>query len=123
MKSLYERYEGYRKPVQEHMKAIIENIKDKYKCVPDVFLVELDILAINLDIMYHAKEEMDEKGFQHEDHQKVQRKAGWVQQFNTSQMAVMRILHDFALNPMSQSKMKEVKEQKDIQKIIDAFSE
>ncbi len=117
------RYEQYRPEIQEHMKYIVESLIERYGEVSEHYIISLDILAMNLDIMYNTKKEMDSKGFQHEDHQGVQRKAGWIQQFNTSQQAVLKIMHDFGLNPMAASKIKDNKKERDIQKFIESLSE
>lgn len=120
---LLERYKDYKTEVQEHMHYVINSLNERYGFIPDHYIISLDLLAMNLDIMYSTKKEMDEKGFQHTDHQGVERKAGWIQQFNTSQQAVMKIMHDFGLNPMSASKIKDNKKERDIQKFIESLSQ
>jgi phage terminase small subunit len=117
------RYSNYRSEIQEYMKYVVESLIERYGEISEHYIISLDILAMNLDIMYNTKKEMDTKGFQHEDHQGVQRKAGWIQQFNTSQQAVFKIMHDFGLNPMAASKIKDNKRERDIQKFIDSLSQ
>lgn len=107
------RYEKYRSEIQEYMRDIINSLLDKYGEVFPHYLISLDTLAMNLDIMMQAKEIFDKEGFQHNDHQGVQRKSGAVQAFNTAQQAALKIMNAFGLNPMSASRIKDNKMERD----------
>lgn len=107
------RYEKYRSEIREYMRDIINSLLDKYGEVFPHYLISLDTLAMNLDIMMQAKEIFDKEGFQHNDHQGVQRKSGAVQAFNTAQQAALKIMNAFGLNPMSASRIKDNKMERD----------
>jgi len=113
------RYSGYRDEIQEYMNYIVESLLDKYGEVYPHYIVSLDVLAMNLDIMFQAKETFKNEGFQHADHQGKQRKSGAVQAFNTAQQAAMKIMNQFGLNPMSASKIKDNKTERDTKNYLE----
>ena len=119
MIDLNDRYKEYRKEVQEYMQIMCQTLTERYGQVDAQYLLNLDILAMNLDILFDARDEMKQNGFQHDDHQGVKRKSGAVQQFNTSQNAIMRLTHDFGLTPYAASKIKDNASTIDAKQLLD----
>ena len=119
MEEIKKRYEKYRPEIKEYMSYVIDSLVDKYGEVYPHYLVSLDVFAMNLDIMMQAKEIFDKEGFQHNDHQGVQRKSGAVQAFNTAQQAALKIMDKFGLNPMAASRIKDNKFERDTQTYIE----
>ena len=104
-KIFLQRYTKYSKEIQEYMKYIYDLVMEKYGAIYEHYLVSLDTLAMNLDIMLLAKKDFDERGFHHKDQNNLDRKSGAVQVFNTAQQAALKIMNQFGLNPISQSRL------------------
>ena len=113
-----ERYQKYNEEIQGYMSDIVDSLIDKYGEVYPHYRLSLDTLAMNLDIMMQAKKIFDEKGFQQQDANGVQRKSGAVQAFNTAQQAALKIMSQFGLNPMAASKIKDNKTDRDTQEYL-----
>jgi phage terminase small subunit len=114
MTEFLKRYEKYRQEIQDYMKYVEDSLMDKYGEIYPHYLVSLDTLAMNIDIMLKAKESFDNEGFHHADHAGVQRKSGAVQIFNTAQTAALKIMSQFGLNPMAEARMKTNKVERSI---------
>jgi len=110
---ILKRYQKYNNDIQGYMSYIVDSLFDKYGEVYPHYLISMDVLAMNLDIMMDAKAIFDKEGFQHADGKNVQRKSGAVQAFNTAQQAALKIMSQFGLNPMSASKIKDNKTERD----------
>lgn len=108
------RYEGYRDEIKEYMKYVYDVLIDKFGEVYSHYLVSLDTLAMNLDIMLMARDTFKKEGFQHKDYGGHQRKSGAVQIFNTAQVAALKIMNNFGLSPMAESRIKTNKIQRDL---------
>ena len=113
------RYEKYNEVIKEYMTYIVDSLYEKYGDVYPHYVISLDTLAMNVDIMMKAKEIFDKEGFQHVDHQNIQRKSGAVQAFNTAQNAAIKIMSQFGLNPMSAARIKDDKLARDTQQYLD----
>ena len=115
---ILERYGKYNEEIQKYMEYITDSLLEKYGEVAPHYLISMDVFAMNLDIMMQAKKIFDEKGFQQQDHNGVQRKSGAVQAFNTAQQAAIKIMNYFGLNPMSASKIKDNKLERDTKEYL-----
>lgn len=120
-KEILQRYEKYNEEIQSYMDYIVNSLFDKYGEVAPHYLISMDVFAMNLDIMMQAKKIFDEKGFQQQDHNGIQRKSGAVQAFNTAQQAALKIMNQFGLNPMSASKIKDNKMERDTKNYIESL--
>lgn len=120
-KEILTRYQNYKPIIQEYMSQIVDSLFDKYGEVYPYYLISLDTLAMNVDIMLQAKEIFDKEGFQHNDHQGVQRKSGAVQAFNTAQQAALKIMNQFGLNPMSASRIKDNKTERNTKNYLESL--
>lgn len=118
---ILKRYEKYNEEIQTYMKYIVESLVDKYGEVYDYYLISMDVFAMNLDIMMQAKKIFDTEGFAQEDTRGVKRKSGAVQAFNTAQQAALKIMNAFGLNPMSSSRIKDNKTERDTQNYLDSL--
>lgn len=113
------RYTEYKEVIKEYMNYIVDSLIEKYGEVYPHYIISLDTLAMNIDIMIQAKEIFNKEGFQHEDLKGIQRKSGAVQAFNTAQNAALKIMSQFGLNPMSASRIKDNKLARDTQNYLD----
>lgn len=116
---ILERYSKYNEDIQKYMDYIVDSLFDKYGEVYPHYLISMDVLAMNLDIMMQAKGIFDKEGFHHGDHNGVQRKSGAVQAFNTAQQAALKIMNNFGLSPMSASRIKDNKLERDTQNYLE----
>lgn len=116
---ILKRYESYKEVIQEYMTYIVDSLIEKYGEVYPHYVISLDTLAMNMDIMIQAKEIFNAQGFEHKDWKGIQRKSGAVQAFNTAQNAAIKIMSQFGLNPMSASRIKDNKIQRDTQAYLE----
>lgn len=110
---ILERYKKYNGEIQSYMAYVIDSLIDKYGEVSPHYLISMDVFAMNLDIMMQAKEIFDKEGFEHADFSGIKRKSGAVQAFNTAQQAALKIMNNFGLSPMSASRIKDNKVERD----------
>lgn len=113
------RYTKYEEVIQEYMNQIVDSLIEKYGEVYPHYLISLDTLAMNVDIMLQAKKDFDQNGFHHKDFNGIQRKSGSVQAFNTAQNAALKIMTQFGLNPMSASRIKDNKTARETQNYLE----
>ena len=118
---ILERYEKYNEEIQSYMEYIVDSLFEKYGEVYDYYLISMDVFAMNLDIMTQAKKIFDAEGFAQEDTRGVKRKSGAVQAFNTAQQAALKIMSQFGLNPMSASRIKDNKTERDTQNYLESL--
>ena len=118
---ILKRYQKYNEDIQGYMSYIVDSLFDKYGEVYPHYLISMDVLAMNLDIMMDAKAIFDKEGFQHADGKNAQRKSGAVQAFNTSQQAALKIMNAFGLNPMSASRIKDNKVERDTKNYLESL--
>lgn len=116
---ILKRYENYNEVIKEYMAYIVDSLVEKYGEVYPHYLISMDVFAMNLDIMMQAKKIFDADGFAQEDSHGVKRKSGAVQAFNTAQQAAIKIMNAFGLNPMSSSRIKDNKTERDTQQYLD----
>lgn len=100
-----DRYKKYRPEVQEQMNNIIDNYD-----IEDGYLLTLDLLAINLDLMYTSIDSIKSEGFETTDYKKRVVKNHAVQQLNSSQQTIIKLLNNFPSSTMMKEKIKKLSE-------------
>ena len=109
--------------VQEYMSFICNTLVDKYKEIPEGFIISLDLLANNLDIMVKSSEEIcKENGLTDDDRYHGKKKSAALQTYFQAQGYVNNILSNFGMSPMSKSKMKHNQEDVSIEKYLEALT-
>lgn len=116
------RYKKYPEEIQEYMEDIKNSLLDKYGEIHPQWLISLDTLAMNIDIMMKAKQDFDTEGFHHKDAGGIVRKSGGVQIFNTAQTAALKIMNSFGLNPMSEARIKTNKNERMMQEYVNSLT-
>lgn len=103
-----ERYKDKHETVKEYMGFVANSLIDKYSEIPDNFIISLDLLATNLEIMVKSSEEISkDNGMVDKDKYHGQKKSAPLQTYFQAQGYVNNILSNFGLTPMSKSKMKQ----------------
>lgn len=97
------RYSVYRDEVREHMYNIIDNYE-----IEDGFLLTLDLLAINLDMLYKSVDSIREDGFEIKDFKGRVVKNRALQQFNAAQTMITRLLSNFPSNSFAKERLKKL---------------
>lgn len=118
MEDILERYSSYRGEIQEYMKYFIKSLADKQGEVNETFILSLDLLALNLDVMFKAVDEMKDKGMTETDKYRGEKKSGAMQAFFNSQNFIHKILANFGMQPMAKSKMKDTHDKLDAEKFL-----
>ena len=118
MKKFLERYKDYPEEIQHYMKYVADSLIDKYGEIYDHYLVSLDTLAMNLQILLAAHDDIMKNGFHHQDYNGIERKSGAVQIFNTAQTAALKIMNNFGLSPMAEARMKTNKAQRSLAEYV-----
>ena len=118
MKKFLERYKDYPVEIQNYMKYVADSLIDKYGEIYDHYLVSLDTLAMNLQILLAAHDDIMKNGFHHQDYNGIERKSGAVQIFNTAQTAALKIMNNFGLSPMAEARMKTNKAQRSLAEYV-----
>lgn len=118
--SFLKRYIDNDKKVQEYMAFIADALIERHQEVPESFVISLDLLAQNLEIMIKSSGEMNKQdGMTDDDRYHGKKKSAALQTYFQAQGYINNILTAFGLNPMAKSKMK--KNQDDVN--IDQFLE
>lgn len=121
MEDILERYSSYRDEIQEYMKYFIKSLADKQGEVNETFILSLDLLALNLDVMFKAVDEMKDKGMTETDKYRGEKKSGAMQAFFNSQNFIHKILANFGMQPMAKSKMKDTHDKLDAEKFLNSL--
>lgn len=119
MENFLQRYENYSPKVQEYMKYLVENLVDKYGDLNTEYILGLDMLAMNVDLMMQANEEMKKQGFEREDKYGNARKSGAVQQFQQSQGAILKLISQFGFSPSSASRIHDNKVERNTKEYLE----
>lgn len=117
-----ERYRNDNQAVREYMVYILSAINDKYQKIPDDFIISLDILKLNMDILLKSVDELKEKGVTEIDKYRGEKKSANFQAFFNAQNYIHRILNQFGLTPQSASKIRDNKTNTDIQKYLEQLT-
>jgi len=118
MENILERYSTYRPEIQEYMNYFVKSLSDKHGEVNETFIVSLDLLALNLDVMFKAVDEMKDKGMTETDKYRGEKKSGAMQAFFNSQNFIHKILANFGMQPMAKSKIKDSHDKLDAEKYL-----
>lgn len=117
------RYTDKDKKVQEYMAFISNSLEEKYTDIPEGFIISLDLLANNLEIMVKSAEEMSKKdGLTDDDRYHGKKKSAALQTYFQAQGYVANILSSFGMNPMSRSKMKQNQEEVNVEDFLEKLT-
>ena len=61
------RYSEKRQEVQEYMSFLVDSLVEKYGEVNQSFIVSLDLLALNLEVLFKSVDDMKENGLKKTD--------------------------------------------------------
>lgn len=117
------RYKNYRKEIREYMDFFIRNLIEKYGEVNESYVVSLDLLALNLDVMFKAVDEMREKGMTENDKYRGEKKSGAMQAFFNSQNYIHKLIASFGFTPSSKSKIRETQTSADIARYLEGLTQ
>ena len=118
-KELNKRYSNYREEIKDYMSMIGDALVETYSTIPDTYLISLDMLAFNLEILYKSVDEMKTQGLTDVDRYRGGKKSSSLQTFFSAQGYVHKILNSFALTPMAKSKIKEKAEEIDLKEYLE----
>ena len=119
MEEILNRYTKYRTEIQEYLKFLVNSLIEKYGEVSDSFIVSLDLLAMNLEVLFKSKDEMNEKGMTETDKYRGEKKSGAMQAFFNAQNYIQKILNGFGFTPAAKSKIRENTDKQDVQKLLE----
>lgn len=109
--------------VQEYMKFISNSLQEKYEDIPEGFIISLDLLANNLEIMVKSANEMNkEDGLTDDDRYHGKKKSAPLQTYFQAQGYVANILSNFGMNPMSRSKMKQSQNEVNVEEFLESLT-
>lgn len=100
------RYSSHNPQTQEYMGILCESIEQEYGTIDGPYLLSLDMIADNYDILLEAKEDIKINGLRQFDDRGRASKNDSLQIFNTAQGNINRLLNNFGKTPMSKSKIK-----------------
>lgn len=115
------RYTKYEEQVQEYMNSFANAIEDKYKEIPDVFLVTLDIIAGNLQIMVKSMNAITsgDADIVGKDEYRGEKKSTELSAFLASQNNVSKLVDKFGFTPLGLAKLKDVKNQNEVKQVLE----
>ena len=113
------RYKDKRHEIQEYMEMLISALNEKYGEVPEAFIVSLDILSMNLEVLFQSVDEMKEKGMTEVDKYRGDKKSASMQAFFNSQNYIHKLLASFGFTPAAKSKIRENTDKADVQKFLE----
>lgn len=116
---LVKRYKDYREEIREYMEVIADALIDTYSTIPETYMVSLDLLAFNLEILYKSVDEMKDKGLTDVDKYRGEKKSSSLQAFFNAQGYVHKILNSFAFTPMAKSKIREKESEVDLKEYLE----
>lgn len=119
MENILNRYKSYRSEIQEYMKFFVSNLVEKYGEVNESFIVSLDLLAMNLEVLFNAKDEMKDKGLTENDKYHGDKKSGSLQAFFNAQNYIHKLIASFGFTPSSKSKIRENQDAADVAKYLE----
>lgn len=122
MEEILTRYNNYREEIQEYMKFFVSNLQDKYGEISESFVVSLDLLAMNLEVLFNARDEMKDKGLTENDKYHGEKKSGSLQAFFNAQNYIHKLIASFGFTPMSKSKIKDNTDVNDVQKYLESLT-
>ena len=128
-KEAMKRWEDYSPEIQGYLEMLCDALIEKNGDIFPEYLISLDLLAMNFEIMLTAQETLrsmrkkGEDGFTQIDKMHGPKKSAAIQSFMSSQNHVNRILQNFGFTPLGKSRIKETKDNQDIAKYLAALTE
>ena len=116
---LLERYKEYDPKIIEYMGSIIGALDEKYSGVPEGYIISLDLLAMNLKVLFDSVKEVKAKGMTDTDKYRGEKKSSAMQAFWAAQNYIHKILASFGFTPASRSRIKENQDKADVQKFLE----
>lgn len=116
------RYTERRPEVQEYMSMLLNSLEEKHSEIPEHYIVSLDMLALNLEVLFKSVDELKEKGMTETDKYRGEKKSGALQAFFNSQNYIHKILGFFGFTPSSKSKIRENSDKQDVQKFLEELT-
>ena len=118
------RYSKHDEQVKEYMKMFSESLVEKYKEIPDVFIVTLDIIAGNLTIMTKAMNELvnEESQIVGKDKYRGDKRSVQLGAFLAAQSNVAKLVEKFGWTPLGKSKIRENSTAADLQKYFEELT-
>lgn len=104
--NINEIYKDYDERVIRYMEFVIKQIEQDYSIVPSSWRVSLDLIADNLMIYFKALDDIKQNGVITYNRNGVATKNPSCNTQNVASQNVIKLLNNFALTPMSKSKMK-----------------
>lgn len=120
--NILQRYKDKRPEIQEYMSMLVESLESKYGEVPDEFIISLDLLVMNLDVLFDSVKEIQEKGMTDTDKYRGEKKSAAAQAFWNSQNYITKILSQFGWSPAAKSKIRENTDKADVQKFLEELT-
>lgn len=99
-------YKDYDKRVQDYMQNVIDCLVQDYKVLPTSWRISLDLIAMNCDLIFKAKDDINKNGLLRTDELKRTFKNQNFQILMNAQTAIVKLLSTFGLTPVSKSKLK-----------------
>lgn len=118
-KIILERYKDKNEKIQEYMNMLTATLEEKYQTIPESFVVSLDLLAFNLEVLFDSMKEMKEKGMTETDKYRGEKKSTGLQSFFNAQNYITKILAQFGFTPAAKSKIRENTDKADVQKLLE----
>lgn len=116
------RYTERRPEVQEYMSMLLNSLEEKHSEIPEHYIVSLDMLALNLEVLFKSVDELNEKGMTETDKYRGEKKSGALQAFFNSQNYIHKILGFFGFTPAAKSKIRENSDKADVQKFLEELT-
>lgn len=101
------------------MKYFISTLLEKYGEINESFIVSLDLLAMNLEVLFKSVDEMKEKGMSETDKYRGEKKSGAMQAFFNSQNYIHKLIANFGFTPAAKSKIRENTEEGEVKKFLE----
>lgn len=117
-----DRYKDKSVKTQEYLGFCIDTLLNKYGYISTDYLISLDLLAENLEVMFTAMKEMRESGKVTEvDRYRGVKKSAAMQTFFNAQTYVHKLLGSFGFTPSARSKIHENTVNQDLRKTLEAI--
>ncbi len=106
-------YADYSERVRKYMSIIISYLEEKYGKLDEVYLITLDLIATNLDIVFNAQDSIKKDGFTIKDYKERTIKNYAIQNFNNAQAYLIKLINEFGLTPQAKRRLLASIEQED----------
>ena len=116
------RYSEKRQEVQEYMNFLVDSIVEKYGEVNQSFIVSLDLLALNLEVLFKSVDDMKENGLKKTDKYHGEQKSSSMQAFFNAQNYIHKLIASFGFTPAAKSKIRENTDKQDVQKFLEELT-